>query len=146
MLDTTGHEIDIQMNEGQMMPDDLQGVELSQNARTVLEKRYIRRDENGEATETIEQMFWRVASHVAKVECEWGGQVDAVAAQFYDLLTSKRFFPNSPTFTGARRPHRGQPTIAPEPRGYQSPALTWSRCAVLPMTCTSPLICRAPHR
>jgi ribonucleoside-diphosphate reductase alpha chain len=104
MLDTTGHEIDIQMNEGQAIPDDLQGIELSQNARTVLEKRYIRRDENGEATETIEQMFWRVASHVAKVECEWGGQVDAVAAQFYDLLTSKRFFPNSPTFTGAGTP------------------------------------------
>jgi len=109
MLDTTGHEIDIKMNEGQSdvrmtTPDDLQGIELSQNARTVLEKRYIRRDENGEATETIEQMFWRVASHVAKVECEWGGQVDVVAAQFYDLLTSKRFFPNSPTFTGAGTP------------------------------------------
>ncbi len=109
MLDTTGHEIDLQMNEGQgdvrmTTPDDLQGIELSQNARTVLEKRYIRRDENGEATETIEQMFWRVASHIARVECEWGGQVDAVAAQFYDLLTSKRFFPNSPTFTGAGTP------------------------------------------
>jgi len=109
MLDTTGHEIDIKMNEGQSdvrmtTPDDLQGIELLQNARTVLEKRYIRRDENGEATETIEQMFWRVASHVAKVECEWGGQVDVVAAQFYDLLTSKRFFPNSPTFTGAGTP------------------------------------------
>jgi len=109
MLDTTGHEIDIQMDAGQgearmTTPDDLHGIELSQNARTVLEKRYIRRDENGEATETIEQMFWRVANHIAKVECEWGGQVDAVAAQFYDLLTSKRFFPNSPTFTGAGTP------------------------------------------
>ncbi len=109
MLDTTGHEIDVQMNAGKSytrlpVPDDLKAVELSQNARTVLEKRYIRRDENGEATETIEQMFWRVASHVALVECEWGGEADTVAEQFYDLLTSKRFFPNSPTFTGAGTP------------------------------------------
>jgi ribonucleoside-diphosphate reductase alpha chain len=109
MLDTTGHEIDVHMDSGNSytrlpVPDDLKAVELSQNARTVLEKRYIRRDENGEATETIEQMFWRVASHVALAECEWGGEADTVAEQFYDLLTSKRFFPNSPTFTGAGTP------------------------------------------
>ncbi|NIV21288.1 MAG: ribonucleoside-diphosphate reductase, adenosylcobalamin-dependent, partial [Gammaproteobacteria bacterium] len=34
----------------------------------------------------------------------WGGDVAAAAATFYDLLTSLRFLPNSPTFTGAGTP------------------------------------------
>jgi ribonucleoside-diphosphate reductase alpha chain len=54
--------------------------------------------------ETIEQMFRRVASHVAAVEAEWGGDVAAAEAVFYDLIVSLRFMPNSPTFTGAGTP------------------------------------------
>lgn len=85
-------------------PGDLPAIELSENARTVLMKRYIRRDASGNPNETVEHMFWRVASHVAAVEAEWGKDVKLVADQFYTLLSSKRFFPNSPTFTGAGTP------------------------------------------
>ena len=49
-------------------------------------------------------MFWRVAYHVARVEETWGGDVMQIAREFYILLTGKRFFPNSPTFTGAGTP------------------------------------------
>jgi ribonucleoside-diphosphate reductase alpha chain len=49
-------------------------------------------------------MFWRVAYHVAKAEETWGGDVMQRAVEFYHLLTSKKFFPNSPTFTGAGTP------------------------------------------
>jgi ribonucleoside-diphosphate reductase alpha chain len=77
---------------------------LSDNARTVLARRYLIKDETGQPAETIEEMFWRVASHVAAVEGEMGGDAQAVAEQFYDLLTARRFFPNSPTFTGAGTP------------------------------------------
>jgi len=86
------------------MPAGLRKIELSDNARTVLMKRYIRRGENGEPAESIEEMFWRVAHHVAQAEEEWGGDVMDTALTFYDLLTSKSFFPNSPTFTGAGTP------------------------------------------
>ncbi len=85
-------------------PADLQGVDLSDNARTVLTKRYIRRDATGRPAESVEDMFWRVAYHVAEAEREWGGDVQSVAHVFYGLLASKRFFPNSPTFTGAGTP------------------------------------------
>jgi len=85
-------------------PADLQGVDLSENARTVLTKRYIRRDAAGHPAESVEDMFWRVAYHVAEAEREWGGDVQSVARVFYGLLASKRFFPNSPTFTGAGTP------------------------------------------
>ncbi|NIM93747.1 MAG: adenosylcobalamin-dependent ribonucleoside-diphosphate reductase [Anaerolineales bacterium] len=86
------------------MPAGLQKVELSENARTVLVKRYIRRGEDGEPSETVEEMFWRVAYHVAEAEQNWNGPVMESALAFYDLLSSKRFFPNSPTFTGAGTP------------------------------------------
>ncbi len=86
------------------LPTDLRTVDLSENARTVLTKRYIRRDSSGQPAESVEEMFWRVAYHVAGAEKEWQGDVLSAARTFYDLLASKRFFPNSPTFTGAGTP------------------------------------------
>jgi len=88
-----------------------QDIPLSKNALTVLRKRYLMRGPDGEPVETPAQMFWRVASVVAAPDAEYGE--DRVAAQrraqdtalaFYDLLTSFRFMPNSPTFTGAGTP------------------------------------------
>jgi ribonucleotide reductase alpha subunit len=87
------------------LPPDLQrDIPLTENARTVLRKRYLRRGEDGQPVETEPEMFWRVAYHVAKAEAEHGGDVEAVARQFYDLLTGILFLPNSPTFTGAGTP------------------------------------------
>ncbi len=79
-------------------------IQLSENAITVLERRYLRKGPDGRPIETIEEMFQRVASHVAAVEATWGGDVLAVEEAFYDLLTGLRFMPNSPTFTGAGTP------------------------------------------
>ena len=64
----------------------------------------MRRDKDGKPAETVEEMFWRVAYHVAASEAVWGGDPLPRARQFYQLLTSKKFFPNSPTFTGAGTP------------------------------------------
>ncbi|MBI5935554.1 MAG: adenosylcobalamin-dependent ribonucleoside-diphosphate reductase [Chloroflexi bacterium] len=86
------------------MPKNLPKVELTDNARQVLMKRYVRRGDDGKPAETVEEMFWRVAYHVAKVEEAWSGDINARAIEFYHLLTSKKFFPNSPTFTGAGTP------------------------------------------
>lgn len=87
------------------LPPDLQReVPLADNARIVLRKRYLRRGADGQPVETEQEMFWRVAYHVAKSEEEFRGEVEPVARRFYDLLTGLRFFPNSPTFTGAGTP------------------------------------------
>ncbi len=87
------------------LPSDLsRDIPLGENARTVLRKRYLRRGEDGQPVETEQEMFWRVAYHVAKAEEESGGDVDGAARSFYHLLTDLRFFPNSPTFTGAGTP------------------------------------------
>jgi ribonucleoside-diphosphate reductase alpha chain len=69
-----------------------------------LVRRYIRRGEDGKPVENVEGMFWRVAYHIAKVEERWDGDVMALAEDYYQLLASRKFFPNSPTFTGAGTP------------------------------------------
>jgi ribonucleoside-diphosphate reductase alpha chain len=83
---------------------DAQRVDLSENAQQVFLRRYTRRGTDGEPIENIDQTFWRVAYHVAKVEANWNADVNTTAEQFYELLTTKQFFPNSPTFTGAGTP------------------------------------------
>jgi ribonucleoside-diphosphate reductase alpha chain len=82
-------------------------VTLSQNARTVLEKRYLVKDAQGKPIESPEDMFWRVATVVAEADRRYGAseaQVQAVAEEFYALMTQRRFEPNSPTLMNAGRP------------------------------------------
>jgi ribonucleoside-diphosphate reductase alpha chain len=86
------------------MPADLPAVELTENAQQVLVRRYVRRGDDGQPAESVEEMFWRVAYHIAKAEETYNGDGIARAREFYILLTSKKFFPNSPTFTGAGTP------------------------------------------
>ncbi|HIC90285.1 MAG TPA: ribonucleoside-diphosphate reductase, adenosylcobalamin-dependent, partial [Anaerolineae bacterium] len=79
-------------------------IRLSENGLQVLRKRYLRKGPDGRPVETPAQMFYRVAYHVALPDQELGGDVEKTTRVFYDLLTSLRFFPNSPTFTGAGTP------------------------------------------
>jgi len=86
------------------LPVELNKVDLTENAHQVFSRRYVRRNEKSEPMEAVEETFWRVAYHVAKVESEWGNNVDSIARSYYELLSTRRFFPNSPTFTGAGTP------------------------------------------
>src|SRR5690349_24795838 len=82
-------------------------VSLSKNARIVLEKRYLVKDETGKPTERPEDLFWRVATAVAEADRRYGasdGAVETVAEEFYRLMTERRFEPNSPTLMNAGRP------------------------------------------
>ncbi len=79
-------------------------INLTPNARVVLEKRYLRRGADGKPIETPEEMFDRIAQTVAEPETRYGADAAATREQFYALLTELRFFPNSPTFTGAGTP------------------------------------------
>src|SRR4051812_3841155 len=80
---------------------------LSANARTVLAKRYLVKDPTGKATESPEDLFWRVATVVADADARYGATengVQQVAEEFYALMTQRRFVPNSPTLMNAGRP------------------------------------------
>lgn len=82
------------------------GLKLSENARRVLEARYLRRDAERRIIETPEQLFERVAQAVAYAELLLGNARQAAYWQeeFYQLLTSLDFLPNSPTLMNAGTP------------------------------------------
>ncbi|MEW6608473.1 MAG: vitamin B12-dependent ribonucleotide reductase [bacterium] len=80
-------------------------MELSSNAGKVLEKRYLKKDEDGKPIETPEEMFWRVAENVALADKNYNSKasVQKRATQFYELMTRLEFLPNSPTLMNAGR-------------------------------------------
>ena len=82
-------------------------LNLSENARRVLRRRYLKKNRKGKIIETPEQMFRRVASHIAKAEKKYGekssSQVNEWEEIFYEMMTDAKFLPNSPTLMNAGR-------------------------------------------
>lgn len=81
-------------------------MQITDNARRVLEARYLRRDEQGRLEETPEQLFRRVARGVAQAEAEFHGPAVAAAWEdkFFAALSQLDFLPNSPTLMNAGTP------------------------------------------
>lgn len=81
-------------------------INLSENAIKVLEKRYLKRDTQGNCIEKPADMFRRVADTVAKGDLKYGATKDDVkklSDRFYDTITNCQFMPNSPTLMNAGR-------------------------------------------
>ncbi len=94
-------------NHNQIIIDSQIKPELSANAVTVLEKRYLMRDSKGDIIETTEGLFRRVAGFVAAADAFYGaeeGEVNKTASRFYNLMAELKFMPNSPTLMNAGRP------------------------------------------
>ncbi len=81
------------------------GLHLSNNAKNVLHRRYLKKDSKGKVIETPEKMFRRVARHIAKAEKKYGddAQVGKMETIFYNIMTELKFLPNSPTLMNAGR-------------------------------------------
>src|SRR5271165_6640787 len=81
---------------------------LSEHALAVLDRRFLLRDERGEVAEDPEALFRRVARTIAAVDDRYADFRRQESEEvFYDLMTSLRFLPNSPTLMNAGTP-RGQ--------------------------------------
>ena len=81
-------------------------IPLTDNARTVLHRRYLRKDQQGRVIETERELFVRVAKFIAEADRNYGSddtQVDKTAAGFFEIMTSLEFLPNSPTLMNAGR-------------------------------------------
>ena len=81
----------------------ISGIKLSDNALRVLERRYLTKDGDGMVIETPQELFRRVARHIASAEIAYAPQADASAHEqaFYQLMENLEFLPNSPTLMNA---------------------------------------------
>ncbi|HKN19504.1 MAG TPA: adenosylcobalamin-dependent ribonucleoside-diphosphate reductase, partial [Dissulfurispiraceae bacterium] len=96
----------MERKQGDFMGGASRVLSLSANAVTVLEKRYLKRNEEGKVIETPEELFRRVSRHIASADALHGKpdkDVKYAEEEFYDLITSLEFFPNSPTLMNAGR-------------------------------------------
>src|SRR5438094_64129 len=83
-------------------------IGLNDHALSVLEKRFLLRDERGQLVEDPDGLFRRVARTIAAIDDLYGDFRRQESEEvFYDLMSSLRFLPNSPTLMNAGTP-RGQ--------------------------------------
>jgi ribonucleoside-diphosphate reductase alpha chain len=102
------------------MPGDLINGEWSEQAVKVLKERYLLKDQNGETIETPDQMCWRVAWDIASAEANFGKGFEDImtqAREYYSLMATHEFLPNSPTLANAGKGNN----------------LQYSACFVLPV-------------
>ena len=79
-------------------------LKISKNTVTVLEKRYLKKDTEGNLVESPAQLFDRVASHIARAEKNFqtpDSKTKKIKQKFYDIMTQFKFLPNSPTLMNA---------------------------------------------
>lgn len=81
------------------------GINLTENAIRVLERRYLKKDEDGEVIETAQELFRRVAKHIASAELLYDTEADVSLMEeaVYQLMANLEFLPNSPTLMNAGR-------------------------------------------
>src|SRR5712692_16714 len=109
-----------QLKDGEVLqpPADLPEPALTVNATKVLERRYLHRIDN-RVVETPGGGFWRVAEEIARGSAPWVDQatVEARAREYYTMMASLEFVPNSPTLMNAGKRN----------------GLQYSACYVLPV-------------
>jgi ribonucleoside-diphosphate reductase alpha chain len=98
-----GREVELPVTPPAELPDP----DLTENALTVLERRYLVKDDAMRPVETPRELFWRVARTIAAIDARYGAggaEAQQTAERFYHLLANGLFEPNSPTLMNAGRP------------------------------------------
>jgi ribonucleoside-diphosphate reductase alpha chain len=83
-----------EINQRNSINSELMEPILSDNARYIGETRYAIKNENGKITETVKDIFWRVAFSVAKGDTTFGktdNEIEVQAKVFYQLMAEKNF-------------------------------------------------------
>ncbi len=86
-----------------MSNDQHKEPKLSSNAMLVLKKRYLKKDDDGNVVESPGEMFLRVANNIAQADRYYDDKKDLepIIDEFYDIMASLEFLPNSPTLMNA---------------------------------------------
>ena len=93
----------IKINKEENVKETTSELKMTENAIKVLEKRYLKKDNNGNVIETPEQLFHRVAAAIAAAELIYDPNADVQKREneFYAAMVSLNFLPNSPTLMNA---------------------------------------------
>jgi len=80
-------------------------LELSENALTVLKRRYLKKDEEGNVVEEPVDMFSRVARFIASADTlhDPNANIQKTEDKFFNMMSQLEFMPNSPTLMNAGR-------------------------------------------
>jgi len=81
-------------------------MKINSTAKSVLNKRYLKKDKNGNVIETPEELFLRVANTIAKAELNYSNGEENYKKYkklFYNMMINLDFLPNSPTLMNAGR-------------------------------------------
>ncbi|OGD96283.1 ribonucleoside-diphosphate reductase, adenosylcobalamin-dependent, partial [Candidatus Curtissbacteria bacterium RIFCSPHIGHO2_12_FULL_38_9b] len=80
-------------------PKNLIEPALSKNAAYIAKTRYSFRNESGEPIESPKDMFWRIAYYISAADRLYDGSKNhrLTALEFYKLMASQKFIPNTPT-------------------------------------------------
>jgi len=108
-----GEEESLSMETRRDRQAEREALQLTENAVAVLKKRYLKKNEAGEAVEEPIDMFRRVAENIAEGEFRFHAEGEAgpeaqrlfgdSRERFLGMMTSRRFLPNSPTLMNAGR-------------------------------------------
>ena len=80
--------------------------ELTENAKVVLDRRYLSKDREGNILEDPNGMFRRVAQNLSQADLNYGAteeQRQATEDEFYEMMWRLECLPNSPTLMNAGR-------------------------------------------
>jgi len=100
------YDRDLQENLEQRLLETTQPPQLSNNAISVLEKRYLKKGEDGTVQENPQQLFARVAVNITHPDLHYGASEEEAfqtAQTFYNMIANGEFTPNSPTLMNAGR-------------------------------------------
>jgi len=94
-----------QMTRDETTMESPEGLELTENALRVLERRYLQKGKEGQVIETPAELFRRVARAIAAAETGYNDSADItpVEEEFYSIMANLDFLPNSPTLMNAGR-------------------------------------------
>lgn len=104
-------KISRKLGEKPSLPADLPKGNWSEQSLTVLRERYLTKDSSGQIIETPDELVWRVAWEIASAEVLYGGskkETLKIAIDFYRLMISHKFLPNSPTLMNAGTGNKAQ--------------------------------------
>jgi len=82
----------------------IQQPTITNQAQIILNHRYLLKNKDNKIIETPEEMFYRVANAVAKIDSDYmklDVEAELTAKDFYSIMSRLEFMPNSPTLMNA---------------------------------------------